>query len=217
MVAAREGRGPGPGRRREEVRARGEGRRLRRRADRARRRTRPSSARRSTRSPAWAARRSPPRPACRTASSTGRCGRWTRNRASATTSPSCAARSRTSIPGRKGKLIGPQAVRDHPVLRQFAQALFRQLHFGPGPHPGDPRAPRQRQGRAADGQRRDRRRAPEAVGGDGQARADGPHRQDARRPARGRGRRTSIRPIRPRPRRSARPRCSTSASAPRTC
>ena len=45
------------------------------------------------------------------------------------------------------------------------------------PHLGDPRAPRQRQGRAADGQCRDRHRARGAVEDDAQARADDPHLQ----------------------------------------
>ena len=47
-------------------------------------------------------------------------------------------------------------------------------------HLGDPRAACRRQGRTADGQCRDRHRARELVEGDGQARADDPHLQDAR-------------------------------------
>ena len=82
----------------------------------------------------------------------------------------------------------PQDPRDHPV-RQPDRPLFRQIPQLPDAHLEDPRQPRQRQGRAADGQCRDRHRAREPVEDDGQARADGPHLQDARPEARGQGQR----------------------------
>ena len=82
----------------------------------------------------------------------------------------------------------PQAPRHHPV-RQPGRPLFRQISQLADPHPEDPRQPRQRQGRAADGQCGDRHRAREPVEDDAQARADGPHLEDARPAARGQGQR----------------------------
>ena len=108
-------------------------------------------------------------------------------------------------PGKQGKLLAPGASSSGSSRSATScKRLLRQLQVGADPHPVDPRQPRQRQGRAADGQRRDRRRAAEAVGGDGQARADDPHRQDARRSSSRTRPPSSTRPTRPRPRRSAR-------------
>ena len=67
------------------------------------------------------------------------------------------------------------------------------------------------------GQRRDRRGAAEIVGSDGQSGTDDPHFQTAGYEAGGNCRSIWMRPIRPRPRRSAKPHCSMSASARRTC
>ena len=81
-----------------------------------------------------------------------------------------------------------QAARDHPV-RQPRRPLFRQVSQLADAHLEDPRQPRQRQGRAADGQCGDRHRARELVEDDAQARADDPHLEDARPAARGQGQR----------------------------
>ena len=117
-----------------------------------------------------------------------------------------------SGPGREAA----QAVRDHP-LGQFAARLFHEIPVGADPYRVDPERARLRQGRAAEGQCGDRRRARQYVEDDGQARADDPHLQDARPEARGQGERARREASRPRPRRSARPRSSTPASAPPIC
>ena len=85
------------------------------------------------------------------------------------------------------------------VDRYFDKYRSSQTHISE-----DPRQPRQRQGRAADGQCRDRHRAREPVEDDAQARADGPHLQDASTSSSRTRPTSSTRPIRPRPRRSAR-------------
>ena len=81
-----------------------------------------------------------------------------------------------------------QAARDH-SLRQPGRPLLRQVPQLADPHSEDPRQPRQRQGRAADGQCRDRHRARQSVEDDAQARADGAHLQDAGPAPRGQGQR----------------------------
>ena len=116
----------------------------------------------------------------------------------------------------KGATKTSQAPGDHPV-RQPDRPLFRQISQLADPHQKHSQQPRRRQGRAVDGQCGDRHRARELVEDDAQARADGPHLEDARPAARGQGQRA-------RRDRSGEgqgdPRdalCSTRASAPPTC
>ncbi len=96
-------------------------------------------------------------------------------------------------PAKRGKLTSrKQDLRADPVRRRQIARLFRQLQVGAEPHLDDPRAAEGRQGRAADRQCRGRRRARQPVGADGQARADGPRLEDARRQARGQGERARL-------------------------
>ncbi len=120
-------------------------------------------------------------------------------------------------PGKKGNLLAPKKISRHHSLWQQAAQLFRQLQVEPEPHQFDPRQPRLGQGRADQGQCRDRRRAAEHVGDDGQAGADDPHRQGHGSEARGQGAGAGLDPTRRKRRRSARARSSMCASATRTC
>ncbi len=130
---------------------------------------------------------------------------------------------RASPHGRGSRPQGKQQVADDAQvpgdhsLRPPHQQLFRQVPQLADAHLGDPVAPRQRQGRAADGQCRDRHRARRPVEDDASARADDPHLARASTSSSRTRPTISTRPSRPRPRRSARPRYSIRASAPPTC
>ena len=98
-------------------------------------------------------------------------------------------RSRSSIPASSGKSVASRASCSASSRSATSSTTISTVQIVADAHLGDPQEPRLGQGRAADGQCRDRYRARQSVDGDGPARADDPPLQDDGREAGGQGQR----------------------------